>query len=351
MALLGAAGAIGSYPTGYFTGTVSAWALVMGGGLAIYLLGFGLTAALRPAWGPSLPTMCVWLASGVGVFQVVWAYLSVAYAPEGQSLMALARIGPWLLMPHAVAFLICPNPAATYISLAVLGGFGLSMLQVMADPEPYTSQQALHLITNLLAAQVMAAVLLRGLVRVRRQLQQRQASLGRLSQMADTDALTGLSNRDHFTRCFEQARSKGRANAAPMALVMLDIDHFKLINDVHGHLVGDEVLHTAARVISDGAPPGAKIARWGGEEFAVLCPGMPLAHAVDHAERMRMGLSAHAWPQQLKVTASLGVAPVSATDKLADAIKRADAALYDAKRSGRDRVCVAADETAQQKVA
>lgn len=160
-----------------------------------------------------------------------------------------------------------------------------------------------------------------------------------LQKAATRDPLTGLANRaeleKHLAKVFADAQHPG---AVPFSAVFLDIDHFKSINDDHSHRVGDEVLKDISHLLEDELYSGELVARYGGEEFVVICPETPLADAVQRADRLRRAVVA-ATLGGLKVTASFGVAQLEEGDTTESVLRRADAALYDAKRSGRNRTC------------
>ncbi len=164
------------------------------------------------------------------------------------------------------------------------------------------------------------------------------------------DALTGLANR----RAFDQQLSAGLSAMAaaphlpPPCLLMLDIDHFKHINDTYGHAFGDQVLKGVAQVLKSVVDPPAVAARVGGEEFAVLVPTLSLPQAESMAERLRIAVSATRVRRKdsddvvARVTTSLGVASAQPGDTAHSLVDRADRALYVSKANGRDRVTVSA---------
>jgi diguanylate cyclase (GGDEF)-like protein len=177
------------------------------------------------------------------------------------------------------------------------------------------------------AGQVCATA---GLALSRAQLFQRSRAF------ALTDALTGLTNRRGFDELMERLNGP---DPTAYSLALVDVDHFKAVNDNHGHQVGDEVLSQISRALSSAAPPGVMVARFGGEEFAIVMPQIPISTALQIAEQMRG--SVEALKQPLPVTVSLGVAGslVSATG--AGVIAAADRALYQAKHGGRNQVVAA----------
>lgn len=168
-------------------------------------------------------------------------------------------------------------------------------------------------------------------------------SLANSEQRAYTDALTGVPNRqaydERIARSFEQWPSDRR----PRSLAAFDIDHFKRINDQHGHLVGDKVLQLLAQHLSRHLREADFFARYGGEEFVLLMDGLPLAQALTVTDRLRQGvekLSFHCQNTPVQITVSCGVASLCEGDTAESLFGRADQALYAAKHGGRNR-CVA----------
>jgi diguanylate cyclase (GGDEF)-like protein len=157
-----------------------------------------------------------------------------------------------------------------------------------------------------------------------------------LTHEATTDLLTGLPNRRSFVDRFGAEMARSRRFAHPLSLVLLDVDHFKAVNDTHGHLAGDEILTTMAGVIAKEAREGEMIARIGGEEFAVLLPETDAGAAVSAAERMRRAVADAGFGGVGRITISLGVAEMRAGDEPDDVLRRADQALYAAKARGRN---------------
>jgi diguanylate cyclase (GGDEF)-like protein len=166
----------------------------------------------------------------------------------------------------------------------------------------------------------------------------RNAWLGeQVQKMADTDALTGLANRRTFARTLEREVARAARRGEPVSLAMIDIDHFKKINDKHGHPAGDEVLRRVARALKEECRAFDTPARFGGEEFAVVLPACTSKESIRVADRLRSGMARIG--MDFPVTASAGIAtfPTHAADAEA-LVRAADAALYESKEAGRDQV-------------
>lgn len=163
----------------------------------------------------------------------------------------------------------------------------------------------------------------------------------RLENVAATDSLTGLLNRHAFELMFEQAVHETHRTKAPLAMMLLDIDHFKQINDNHGHLAGDRVIMHVARMLENSLRSGDVLCRWGGEEFLILLKQTSLDAAQGVAEKLRKAMAAEQitlGSQTCSITGSFGVAEFAGAETLVHFFARADRALYLAKSGGRNRV-------------
>jgi diguanylate cyclase (GGDEF)-like protein len=166
-----------------------------------------------------------------------------------------------------------------------------------------------------------------------------------LREQAMRDALTGLYNRRYLADALARELARAERNSDPVSLVVLDIDAFKELNDTYGHPAGDAVLRAIARLLGDEIRGGDIAGRWGGEEFVLVLPGMPLASAARRAEQCREQFAACKTAFEgieLLATLSAGVAAYPEHGASPDELMQAaDRALYRAKQSGRNRVCVA----------
>lgn len=164
----------------------------------------------------------------------------------------------------------------------------------------------------------------------------------KLRRMATTDPLTGLFNRRHLAYLAEKELARFQRSGHPVAFLLLDIDHFKGINDQYGHETGDRVLEEVAAIIRAQLRTQDLVARWGGEEFLAVLPDTGLESAQASAERVREALRAHDWTaktgERIDLTISAGVSELRGSDDLNSAINRADRALYRSKEGGRNRV-------------
>lgn len=161
----------------------------------------------------------------------------------------------------------------------------------------------------------------------------------RLEQLATTDTLTGLPNRRSIDQSLSGLFEQFKQHHQVYSVMMIDIDHFKTINDTYGHAIGDEVLRRVATVIRDAVRPDDVAGRIGGEEFLAVLPDLPAEPSSAIAEHIRFAVQSAVMPSNMTVTVSIGVAQVAPADlTYEDAIRRADKKLYAAKASGRNRV-------------
>lgn len=176
-------------------------------------------------------------------------------------------------------------------------------------------------------------------VRIGRQARELQEAVDTVKQMATSDMLTGALNRRMMTELAENELKLVERSGAPMCVALIDIDHFKHVNDHFGHHAGDAVLRSMAQHAQGQIRQVDKFSRWGGEEFLVMLPSISAAEGMNAIERLRQSIETLEIPgyPQLHITFSAGVAQAKIGESLEHLIERADEALYDAKRQGRNR--------------
>jgi diguanylate cyclase (GGDEF)-like protein len=192
------------------------------------------------------------------------------------------------------------------------------------------------------------------LVSAQSTIRQQAIELERWMLEANSDGLTSIGNRRAFDLELERHLSRWHRYGSRFASILFDIDHFKEINDRHGHMAGDAVLQTTAELIKGNLREVDFTARYGGDEFAAILPETDHQNAMDVADRIRKIIAATQIPwegKDLTITVSVGVAGLSRLDDTAALIKRADEALYISKRSGRNRTTLATYTPTSEEVA
>lgn len=202
--------------------------------------------------------------------------------------------------------------------------------------------------TDITSRKVAEIAMLRANAKLHSQIEEINALQSRLLEQAARDPLTHLYNRRYLDETLEREIARARREGHPLSIVMLDVDHFKQLNDTYGHHAGDEVLKALSEMLSEDTRAEDVACRYGGEEFLLLLPNMPIEKASERAElwRSRLELRTFSFGNfSLMVTASFGVSGYPDHGKTPDELTRAaDNALYGAKRNGRNRVEVFGDK-------
>ncbi|MCX6051956.1 MAG: diguanylate cyclase [Campylobacterales bacterium] len=160
-----------------------------------------------------------------------------------------------------------------------------------------------------------------------------------VEELSITDQLTRLFNRLHLDNIFKKEIQRAKRYQTYFSVILLDIDHFKSVNDTYGHDVGDDVLVNLANILKQDVRSTDILGRWGGEEFLIILPQTEVPHAVLLAEKLRVAVESYSFAKVEKITCSFGVSQFKAEDESAkEVVKRADNGLYEAKNSGRNRV-------------
>ena len=298
-----------------------------------WLTCMGVTVILAATLGDPSPDTLAWSRPRVGVSAMVmasnagmWLHRLLTRAPR-----------PWSL---GTRFLV--TAAVIGVCMHLVRGVGFAA-QTAAPVDPLKSPLATFAIVGLMSVTLLSALgtILHLEARARDRL---HAENLHLTKEALTDRLTGVRNRRGLEMAAQEELPRATRYGWDMAVLLLDVDHFKGVNDAWGHAAGDTVLRDVAALCRAGLRPHDVLARWGGEEFAVLLPQCSVEAAQQVAQRICHAIEAH--PQAAMsgacVTISIGVAEVvTGAPNLSEAIANADAALYRAKRDGRNRVSVA----------
>lgn len=251
-------------------------------------------------------------------------------------------------IPMVIVFCAFPlrPPQTLSLSVCAVAGLGFTCALLVAhDPVAFPARtEAMNFFLTSVAITAVTFIA-RDLHRLRMRVQQQTEDLleamARIERLATIDELTSLSNRRHMHELLdiEERRQQQRYRATCIALI--DVDHFKQINDRYGHAGGDAALRTLAHAARGMLRAGDTLARWGGEEFLLLMPDTVLKDGVCVMERMLAAVRTMpllAGEPDFRLTFSAGVAESQADERIADAIRRADMALYRAKEQGRDRI-------------
>ena len=275
-------------------------------------------------WPWRLP-LVVWNVLPALAVGEIWVLTLIGDNPTGSSLA--------LLLPpyYCAQFLSLPRTAVTLV-LGFLAEAALAMrFQLAADAVTETGIYA-----------TVAALIVLATVNLRRQ---RDRMVARLEAESVTDPLTGLLNRRGFDRFLDMEIARAHRSGEELTVITFDVDHFKAVNDTHGHAAGDAVLEAVATSLRRVCRVTDGLARLGGDEFAVLLPGTDVTGGTGVAERLRRALADQAAAVTPAPTLSIGVAALSGcVQSAAELIEAADHALYAAKRAGRDRVAISVPE-------
>jgi len=266
---------------------------------------------------------------------------------------ALQPVIPMLVaIPAIYAILALGTRQLLRLAGAFLAGYLLLQLAIwQREPGAFDLAHEVVVLLAFIVLMVQLAVVGGFISQLRRKLHERnidlRGTMARLNEvnaelevLAERDPLTGVYNRRRLLERLEEEVERSRRGSTPMAVCMLDVDHFKQVNDRHGHQAGDEVLRQVANTIAASLRSIDSLGRYGGEEFVLVLPQTPRAGAREKAERVRGAIDLSC-PCGEPLTVSIGVADYQPGDSVDTLLARADAALYEAKARGRNQVVLA----------
>lgn len=323
------------------------WLLPLGGLSALVAYGASRQAGLDPVDRVFLPLLAL------GFFGLALALWRLPRASRWVLPAAHGLIASYLLATLAYQLLLRPNPlglspAAFWVPFVYFSGFlffqtqravrlallyllALFLFSVIGAFRGHFQAAHLNALAQFFGANLAYVGLLYMLVRIKEGYLEAQLD-------AHTDFLTGLRNRRYLELVLERELFRVERYGRPLSLMVLDLDGFKQVNDAHGHEVGDRVLKALAACLEGHIRQSDRAVRLGGEEFAVLLPETRLAQALALAERLRQAVAALRVPPVEALSASFGVVQAAPTDSPLSLLKRADEAMYRAKRGGKNRV-------------
>lgn len=320
-------------------GTRAAWPL----GLAALACGLGFVGLMRSGLNLVLhrrfgiePSLTL-AQSVTGLFGAVWVYL-VTGPTRGAALgllvlvvvFAMFRLGPREALGLAAAALLLLGAASRWLTLS-------DSFRFPAEVEALNMAYTTVVVAGVALLAMRVTQLREQHQRQRTELQQ---ALSRISELATRDELTGLPNRRAILDQLAIETARHARKKQPLAIALIDLDHFKHINDAHGHAGGDQVLRGFAHRVESELRGGDTMARWGGEEFLLMLPDTSVEAAQQCLQRLRDRLRASPFDEVapgLQLTFSAGVTGCLGQGDIDSAIERADQAMYRAKDAGRDR--------------
>ena len=244
----------------------------------------------------------------------------------------------WLPILYLVAFLFLSVKQAVISTIAIYALL-VSLLILPYLGLLHVESAALKALSiNITLSHAVYIFCMFGVIKLKQTQKESQLKALQMEQAANNDGLLGIGNR----RLLEAELDSRVAKHTPFSLLLIDIDLFKSINDIHGHLVGDDTLREITQCMNANLRPQDMLGRWGGEEFLVIANGAKFDSALTLAERLRTAVESHTFSTVGKVTVSIGVSQFKPDKPLSQTFAEADKALYQAKNAGRNQVVAAA---------
>ena len=335
-----------------WVGSDAGWMVMEWRGLSSPVLRgvFGLNAVFHPVmlaivWRRWVPMRWVDLSCLLFAAGVCAACMALRlYSPGLGASIDIQPLYLWIPVIYVFAFTLVSHRASLKLSLAILALF-------VAISVPYLAATVDRPLANFtIQLHVVSAVLIAALhffSSWQHRFNVARLSVDELARLANTDELTRLANRRRMAEAIDFELVRYARYAHVFSIIMIDIDHFKAVNDRFGHGTGDQALMALAARSREMLRDVDTLGRWGGEEFVVILPETPFEESLQKAAALCRHVAAEPLVGEWPLTISCGVATVKTGESAADLLKRADEALYAAKRLGRNRAEGAADEQAQ----
>ena len=319
----------------WHTGLINPWDRVLLPALSAVLAAFAARLWWRPQTDGRLRLAAVITFNAYLVASLLLTLFALGGTPNLYQFLTTAY---WLPLGYGIAFVFLPPRTASVVSVAMYATLALPIgLWIVRGGAAGWGDDFGVLAAVLGAAQIAYIVLLAAVATLRAGYYRTEERMRIIETLATTDPLTGLPNRRAMVDALAGVMSQVQRHGQPAVVMLIDIDHFKRINDRHGHAVGDAALVHMGRLLKAQLRPSDRVGRWGGEEFLVVAAATALPAGVDLAERLRGTVAAHPFDHGEPVTVSLGVTQVLPGDDADSLLARADRALYRAKGAGRNR--------------
>ncbi|RUO62998.1 GGDEF domain-containing protein [Pseudidiomarina insulisalsae] len=314
--------------------------LIAESAIAVLHFSIGLISLALIVWHARRPQDTIlisWLVAGVNA-AVLIIYVVAA---QGQHYALY-----WLAIYPPITFFLLGRKWGYLTSILVIGSCLIYVSQVSPQwqPAPFTARS----LANIVIATAALLIILRHIEKTRSEAFQYLEEHGeRLEYIASTDPLTGLVNRSKLDKALSQGLRKARQERQDFSVILLDIDHFKRINDTYGHQTGDSILVELAQLLRSNTRGSDTLGRWGGEEFLLVAEACSRQQSKVLAEKIRHAIEAYSFHDNIHITASFGIASFQPGDDETTLVRRVDKALYAAKGQGRNRTVTDADINAE----
>ena len=281
-----------------------------------------------------IPSILVVVLAAFVIFPILW------FSSGG----AVGSTTPYIIMSGLIAVILYRGNLRNFFLILIPLLFSAFISLEMFYPEiiiPYQSRAThyidliIGLVTSFSATGILAAIVLS---RYRKANLQAEELAKKLGEISITDPLTGIYNRRMLTSCLDEEMRKCYENNSPLTICLIDIDHFKRVNDNYGHLCGDRVLIDLARILNSFMGENDILGRYGGEEFLVISKSQSLHTALNTVEQFHRAVREHSWGEVPHLTISCGVSGYVKGISYSQFVGDADKYLYEAKESGRDRI-------------
>lgn len=323
------------------------WIIETQTGLAHYydIIGYSVTL--------SVVAVCYWLArfgrnaklaKSIVFFQIaiyLLAMVTVGFfrvANQG-SLYPMASTLQWMPIVYIIAFLFLSKKLAVYSSLVIYALLVVLLILTYTPMFPASHLELNALMFNMVLAHGLYIVCMFSVIRLRRTTLRQQLRTQELEKEANLDALLGIANRRYLQKIMDRFDT----DRQPVAVLLIDVDHFKSVNDQYGHSAGDTVLQQTVNCIKDSLRPVDVLGRWGGEEFLVLVDWTLAEDITNVAQRIQSAVQHYNFDPVEQVTLSIGVSKFTGEGEIQTALNQADKALYHAKENGRNQVVLFED--------